>query len=219
MELWGTSDLHLNPGDVFPNYTGLDYLIVNGDLLNILPLGMNQWRTDAGKRTCQSIAAGLPKKHCLIYGNHCGRLSWMKELLEEPFGLNVQRQLDFIDDDDKIWHFEHGHRFTQWWILRHGADDVVEWLTSNSATRQWWFKFCVKKGWIPSKYMHDWEGNPVSKWRKLVGHYWAMILTQAFNTGKNYVVGHSHVRPAQTIFDIEGIKVIDLGFRELTRII
>ena len=60
MNHYTTSDWHLNPGDKFPDCSHLPNLTVAGDLLNIIPLGMDRWRTPEGYETCRSVADGLP---------------------------------------------------------------------------------------------------------------------------------------------------------------
>ena len=207
--VYAISDLHLNPGDRFPDYSGLGgMLVVVGDLLNILPWGMNRWRIKEGYETCKSVADGLPEAHCVLMGNHEGRFSWLRELLAESFGVSIARQLDIVP-----YHFEHGHKFTEWRILRHIADDAVEWLTSNSFTRKLWYDFCIRQGWMPSCY-----ANPGTKYEKMVGAYWALVLAQAHKEHWNYVIGHSHTscNIGPTEF---GVQVIDLGNNDLVRII
>lgn len=223
------SEGHYNPGDIMPPdtftpYVGAgDILILNGDMCNILPLGMKAWRTLAGRKTIDSIKTSVPKgcQGWYVYGNHEGRLSWLKELMAASSVINdppiqIVRSID-IPYKGEIWHFEHGHKFCYGWRwLRHVADDIVEWLTSNPLTLKLWYNFSVKRGWLPSKYMHDWEGNPVSKkYRKLVGHYWAEVLAEAHEQNMNYVVGHSHRRVTITT---DFVKVIDDGSQEIVLI-
>jgi len=217
MDRYALSDSHLDPGNKFTDYSYLNgQLIIVGDLLNILPLGIKQWQAPEGSYTIQSIVSGLPENHCILLGNHEGRLSWLQELFE-GYDVKIARKLD-ITIDSKRWHFEHGHKFTEWKFLSYFADDWVEWATTTPIVRSWWYKFCVKQGWIPSKYMHDWKGNPVSGYQKLVGGYWAMVLAYAYEHNCNMVVGHSHTK---CYIDVKkhDIEVIDLGANCIQRIL
>ena len=208
MKEYATSDQHLKPGDTFPDYSNLDgRLTVVGDILDILPLGMQEWRTTAGRKTCESVARGLPKDHMVLMGNHEGRLSWLRELLD-PLDVVTDRTLDITTGDGKKFRFEHGHKYTEWSLLRYVADDVVEWATSNKLTRKLWYRFCAEQGWMPSKY-----ANPGKKYEAIVGGYWAMVLRQAHKDNISRIIGHSHIGcDISTQF---GIRVIDLGRAEL----
>ena len=214
-----TSDAHLNPGNRCPEHLidmadkadmAKSPVVWNGDMLNILPLGMRAWRSVEGRFTIVDLVAkGMPEKGIyFIMGNHEGRLSWVKELFGPYPDVIICRNLDLTHNGRK-WHFDHGHKFTDWWLWRHIADDWCEWITTNPLMRKWWYDFCVKQGWIPSKYMHDWTGNPVSKFQQLVGYYWGRVLQEALSKNRNYCVGHSHI---DTRIDTPfGISVVDGG--------
>ncbi len=204
--IYCTSDWHLNPGVVFPeNLISLKKLYLVGDMFNIIPLGMGQWRTYEGRRTVDSIVNHIPADSTFIAGNHEGRLSWLKELLSAYPHIRVMRS-----DVSQNYKFIHGHQYTDWKVWAIGADDITEWLTTNALTRKLWYKFCVSQGWLPSKY-----ANPGREYEPIVGAYWAMILRQAHKEHLSFVVGHSHQR-----CDIETpwIKIIDLGCREVVEI-
>lgn len=208
-----TSDWHLNPGERMPHWTKQDYpevtdIVLNGDLLNILPLGIRQWQTSEGRTTVESIArlTEVARVH-FIFGNHEGRLSWVKSLFRDYPKVEFHRNLPIEFNDEKWW-VEHGHRFSEWWLLRHIADDIVEWLTTNPLTRRLWYSLCVWRGWLPSKYL-----NPdVEKYKDTVIDCWALAMRAARKKRVCYIVGHTHTRAT---LSPPYAWVVDLGARQV----
>lgn len=205
------TDLHLNPGEMFPQeLAALDGLLVLNEVFNILPLGMDVWRTSPRRYTVDSVKRGLPKSSHFVLANHDGRLSWLKELVGSF--APVTRELELVAVDGAKWRFVHGHKFTYWRVLSWGADDVVEWLTSNKLTQRLWYKFAIKQGWMPGRF-----ANPGTDYERFVGWYWGLILEKAHRDHVNYVVGHSHTQnvmgPSQF-----NVTVIDCGAGQLTEV-
>lgn len=197
------SDLHMNPGDKVPDNLADKFCGANsnihillGDIINVLPLGMGVWRTEDGVATIKDIIGKLMPDYW-VFGNHEGRMAWLRELLKPYVGIKVIRSLDI-----GRYHFEHGHKLTEWWLLRHIADDLVELATNNALTRKWWYDFCKKRGWMPGSFPH----NP----KDLRGFYWAMAFRASVKSEKIYVVGHSHVRVDIMPKEILG-GVVDIG--------
>lgn len=205
-----TSDWHLNPGELFPKdfFSPMgeeDVVIFNGDMLNILPLGMKQWRTEAGNQTVQSLYDALPMGRIgfFMMGNHEGRLQWMRELFQRA-GILCERAVDI-----GAWHFEHGHKLTEWRWLGKIADDITEAMVAMAPGL--WYKFCSRMKWIPSKY-----ANPGLEYQDIVVAYWAMAMVHAKKLNKQMVIGHSHTRG-----DIltQYCTVIDCGARQVIRLV
>ena len=213
-----TSDFHLNPGDIFPKPEFVripDLVILNGDMRNFLPLGIKAWDTPEGHLTIQSLHSALDDLEVIdIFGNHEGRFNWLKESNVGSHFISEREHT--IKIKPLPYHFEHGHKFTEWWLLSHIADDVVEWLTTQPIIRQHWYNFCVKMGWLPSKYIHDWGGNPIPKYPHIVGLYWANVFREAQRRKVNMVVGHSHCQCHLSTPHPEVPDVIDLGAKHWT---
>ena len=220
-----TSDWHLRPGDIFPKpffaeseyYDGHppDLVILNGDMRDFLPLGTKAWDTPEGHLTIQSLHSALEDYETVdLMGNHEGRFSWLKESNEGSHFISKREHT--IKAKPLPYRFEHGHKLTEWWILRHIADDWTEWITTLPIFRAWWYKFCVQRGWLPSKYMHDWKGNPVPKYPSIVGLYWANAFRKAQQNKVNLVIGHSHCRAHLDTPHPRVPDIIDCGAREWT---
>ena len=134
-----TSDWHLRPGDIFPKpffaeseyYDGHppDLVILNGDMRDFLPLGTKAWDTPEGHLTIQSLHSALEDYETVdLMGNHEGRFSWLKESNEGSHFISKREHT--IKAKPLPYRFEHGHKLTEWWILRHIADDWTEWITT-----------------------------------------------------------------------------------------
>lgn len=191
------SDIHLDPGQTYPgDLHGVH--ILNGDTFNILPYGMREWKTLKGMLTVQSLTDAIDPETVFIVGNHEGRLSWLQELVPDH---RVVRSLDFPP-----YHFEHGHRFSEWRWLSYVADDLVEYLTTNPLTRKLWWKFCLSKGWMATGLPHSSD-----KHNRLVELVWSWASYEATKAGMVYVIGHTH-EPA----DLG--NVIDLGCNEIAEL-
>jgi UDP-2,3-diacylglucosamine pyrophosphatase LpxH len=210
-----TSDWHLNPGDKMAHWTKQDYPMVTdiglvGDIINVLPLGMKTWRTTEGRTTIESIVrlTEVAPVH-FIFGNHEGRLSWLKSLFKDNPEVQISRNLEIEINGEKWW-IEHGHKFTEWWLLRHVADDVVEWLTTTPLTRKLWYRFCVKMGWLPGQYLST-KLDRQEKYEEITIAYWAFLMSAARKRRMGYIVGHSHTRAT---LEPPYANVIDLGARE-----
>jgi len=231
-EAYVTSDLHIEP-DGF----GLQFLesfceeasnaraILNGDGLNILPHGLGAWKTTQGYNTIRHFEATVEKYlplHGLDYvlGNHEGRKSWVEELIQGHPLIRLHRYLDLqfpgrsgISLVD-TYHFEHGHRFTEWRVLSWFADDIVEWATTNALTRRWWYEFSRRMGWMPGSHPRKKEPN---EWH---GIYLGLVYWDAIRREATYnvtdVVGHSHIFAyVPTEF---GVRVIDCGARRTIKL-
>jgi len=205
--VFAESDIHLNPGTLLLDRKGYKgtYVLV-GDILNILPHGFSPWQTPEGRQTIESIDKNTPDDVWYVIGNHEGRLSWIKKLFS-PYPKwqgRIVRRLD-MEIDGRVYHFEHGHKFTEWWVLRHIADDWVEFVTTLPIIREWWYKFCIYQGWIPSK-----AKNPLRTYSVLLGIYWGMVVQRAMREGRSWVVGHSHTRMSWSSPHF-GVEVFDLG--------
>ena len=213
-----TSDFHLNPGDIFPKPEfdrEPDLVILNGDMRDFLPLGIKAWDTPEGHLTIQSLHSALGDYETVdLMGNHEGRFSWLCESNEGSHFVSM-RELT-IKAKPLPYHFEHGHKLTEWWLLRHIADDWVEWITTHPIIRQRWYNFCVKRGWLPGHYMHSLDGNPVPKYPHIVGLYWWRVFKKAQEKGMNYVVGHSHCQCHLATLHPEIPDVIDTGSKVWT---
>lgn len=211
-----TSDWHLNPGDIMPPLTKKDFPNVTniglvGDIINVLPLGINSWKTTEGKTTIESIARLTELAPVYyVFGNHEGRLSWLKLLLKDYPEVQILRSIEVNVNGEK-WRIEHGHRFSEWCLLRYVADDIVEWFTTNPLTLKLWYRFCVKMGWLPGQYLNSRAIRREKYERKIIA-YWAFIMNAARSKEEGYIVGHSHTRA--TINPPFG-KVIDLGARKI----
>lgn len=212
-----SSDWHIRPGQSreleLKRFLAHDALkIINGDLLNILPYGLTQWRTEEGKATLDELKGLInnsPNVTVWLKGNHEGRLSWMKQLLGDCPHLIIDRSYD-TGAQGRHWHFEHGHKFTDWWLLRHVADDIVEIATTNRVVRPFWYALCKRLDWMPGSY------PPNPHVHELIGLYWANVLRAAIKAKCTYVVGHSHQAcHLETGF---GYDVIDCGCRETVAI-
>ena len=209
INLYAISDLHLNPGDEFPmlNLADDDTLVINGDLLNILPLGFKAWDTQLGFYTLSSIAAHTPSDSIVIAGNHEGRLAWVHQLFYTFRKFTIARSYEVGP-----YYFEHGHkRMPDWWFLRHIADDITEWATSNPLFRSCWFEFCKRRGWMPGSY------PPNPKAEEIIGFYWANCFRHSIKSGKIWVVGHSHIKAELLPPGVKG-GVIDLGKAEVRKL-
>lgn len=191
------SDIHLDPGQ---RYTGNLHgvKVINGDTFNILPYGMREWRTVEGMETAQSLVDTVDDDAVFILGNHEGRLSWLRELVPNHACV---RSLDIGP-----YHFEHGHRFSEWRWLSYMADDLVEWLVTNPLTRGIWWRFCLSKGWMAT-------GLPESdhRYSQMVSAVWGWAAYEGQKRGKVMVIGHTHC-PAR--WD----NLIDLGANEVTEL-
>lgn len=212
------SDIHLSPGE---EYTGDLHgpLILNGDTFNILPYGLARWRTAAGIRTVNSLTDCLDDDAVFVLGNHEGRLAWLQELIPD---FKVVRYYDFItlkgtNDSEGYpaytpYRAIHGHQFAgDWTILRHFAPDLVEWFTSNPVTRQAFWAFCQRQGWMGTG-MH----TSNDKYVPFVGSVWAWALKEANRTHRHFLIGHTH-QPAR--LQPEGFfGLIDAGANHLTEI-
>ena len=196
------ADVHLNPGDEFSLPIPEVYAFVfNGDILNVLPKGISDWRTYEGWQTVQSLRAAVrfvPEVYFVI-GNHEGRLSWAKELLRDT-NFIVVRELDFAGI-----HFEHGHRFPRWFLLHDFADDITEWMNSNWLLRRFWYWFSKKMGWMPGSI----KSVKPEKYHSVIGFYWAYALHEAYKHGwKTLVIGHTHTRAN---LNTEFVHLVDCG--------
>jgi UDP-2,3-diacylglucosamine pyrophosphatase LpxH len=218
-----TSDWHLHPGEKMPNWTKKDFptvtdIVLVGDMIDVLPLGLNQWRTTEGRTTIESIArlTEVAPVH-YIFGNHEGRLSWLKLLFEDYPEVQISRDLQIEINSEKWW-IEHGHKYTEWRLLRYIADDIVEWLTTNPITRRLWYNFCVRMHWLPGRY-HNTNPTPQEeneeirqeRYEEIVIVYWALLMRAARRRHMGYIVGHSHTRAT---IEPPYAKVLDLGAKE-----
>jgi len=223
------SDIHINPGelikDICPNLLDMFaqakaikrnfgkrvLVLLNGDILNILPLGMKSWRVPKGRKTIESIVLEAPREDFFwLFGNHCGRITWLRELVKPYPWVKIARNLDF-EIGDKAYHAEHSHRWTEWFFLRWFADDFTEWITTNPLTRKYWYEFCKRQGWLPGSY------PPNPRVDEIVGYHWGNMLRLSVRQGRIWVIGHTHRRVDLLPPDIKG-GVIDLGAREEVRI-
>ena len=213
MKIASTSDWHYNPGDRFPISYHLpeevqraDIIVLVGDMLNFLPLGIKAWRDDMGRITIASLHDMLAHHEAIyVFGNHEGKFSYLKEAVE---GTHIKAVRDYT-----IYKKEglndvciHGHQLTpDWGILAPIADDFVE-LAVKYFPQQW-YNFCVKQNWLPSHY-----GNPVSY--KLLLLYWFRWCMEAAKDNCNYIIGHSHHKAHIVTPEKEMPDVIDLGTGE-----
>lgn len=223
------SDEHLNPGDTFRCAFFHHVLISDGDLLNIIPLGMKAWREPAGRFTIESIMASVGKRpFIVIVGNHEGRESWVKELFQDYPNVFVCKEYEFIVND-LLYRVKHGHQFApDWNIISKYADDVVLFCTGWSPLlMKGWYWFCRKMGWIPSKFVAT-EKSLVRKivtWKnpkdyvELVPIVWSQALREAHSTGRptRVVIGHTH-SPIEIGPSEFGCSVLDLGSRMITEV-
>ena len=201
-----TSDVHLNPGDEFNlPIPPVDAFVFVGDIFNVLPGGMCWWRTLEGWQTIGSLRNAvryIPEVYFVV-GNHEGRFSWAKELLKDT-DFVVVRELNLAGI-----HFEHGHKFTEWFVLRYIADDIVEWLTSNWLLRRSWYWFSRKMGWMPGNIK---DAKP-KKYHSVVGLAWAAALHTAYKRNwKTLVLGHTHTKAD---ISTDFVHLIDCGCRQV----
>jgi UDP-2,3-diacylglucosamine pyrophosphatase LpxH len=204
------SDLHHNPGDkIHPAllkaclecYEDNLPLVIVGDLLNLVPLGLSAWTSSTeGRRTIFSITAELPKNTTLILGNHEGRLSWAKTLFPN---VSIYREV-VLGDDNRRKLVLHGHQLTQWRALSWVADDVTEWLTTTSLTRHWWYEFCKRRGWMPGSF-------PTPRALKIHLFAWAALAWYGLQKQASMIIcGHSHDAMEWHPGNLP-VTVIDLG--------
>lgn len=203
-------DYHFRPGEECPDMFYEDYrgLLVFQEVFEIIPLGIDAWRTDSGRYTVSSFARNLPPHGCfMVLSNHDGRRKWLQEIVRD-YNIVVCEDLDIVTVD-RIYHFEHGHKLTEWKVLSWGADDVVQFMTGwNKYLRNWWYSFCRWKGWIPS-----YTADNKAKYSAVLGLYWANCLREVHKRkNTTYVVGHSHCR--RRISRALGCEVINLGWRK-----
>lgn len=214
------SDMHLDPGDLFmADLRGYHNVYVVGDLFNLIPWGLDIWKESPGRLTVETFVDGLPDNGCdYIIGNHEGREAWIRELFKAYPKVRVHSELE-IESNGRTYRFKHGHQYTYWRILSIGADDVVQYLTGwNRTLRNWWYNFCINRGWMPSKITNRSRGlisrifnrNP-KNYNELVAWIWSFALREA-HTKENMtlVIGHTHqaIKLGPSEFNCE---VIDLG--------
>ena len=215
MVMFVTSDWHLKPGEEMPDMTSkYKGLIGVGDMLDLIPLGMKVWYTPEGERTCRSVARNMKK---ITAGNHDPKRNLRK--LFKHFNISDVQVEDNFDING--WHIEHGHKLTEWWLLSIGADKVVEFMTGwNGTLRNWWYHFCIKKGWMPAKYMSDgvvkeYTESPYENVPLQIKTYWEICIFHAQWLEKNLIVGHSHHSYYTKWAEF---KVIDLGKKKVVHI-
>jgi len=209
-----TSDWHLKPGMTVsrvPLAPKPDLVVLNGDMRDVLPLGMDAWRTMEGQITIRSLAYALRNYKVVdILGNHEGRFSWLLEL-DKGTHFSPQRNHTIYAQIGLPYRFEHGYKFTEWRWLGYIADDVVELLTTHPWIRQWWYDFSIEMGWLPSKFCNP---NPTPKYHHIVGLYWWHVFKHALKYKRNYVVGHSHCKAFLNTPHEMIPNVIDVGAGE-----
>lgn len=189
-----------------------------GDLLNIVPMGMGKWRTAKGRATVASIASAS-KSITLIWKNHGGRLSWMRELFKDYPHVKVVDSHTFFSDNHK-YIFKHGSEYTDWRIWSIGADEVTAFMTKFPVIRNLWYKFCKWRGWLPSALqtsnvtLRDGELIPNPNYQKIVGVMRSLALDEAKaqDMPTNIYFGHSH---EHSELEHGNCKVVNLANREL----
>jgi len=203
------SDTHLSPGDrptralrraaARAKISGT--LVLDGDILNIMPYGLKQWRTPRGVFTRMALSRLLRPIPNVIYicGNHEGRQAWIRQLLGPNTHVKICRRYE-----TGPYVFTHGHRKTEWRFLELIADDWHELVTTNALTRRLWYWFSKKMGWMPGS--HPKKARKQSAW---TGLYWGLVYWSAIKEEAIYVVGHSH--EWLRLHTESGCRVIDCG--------
>lgn len=186
MKVFAISDIHLDPGNRWTrDLTHLDKLVIVGDAFNVLPYGWKRWQEEDARATVRSLLSLIPKDSVFVFGNHDGRLSWLKTLVA-PFP--AVRQLD-LEIQGRRFRFMHGHQFTYWRILAPIADEFVETLVGCSLTRKAWYDFSKSKGWMATGMP---PGNP--KYAAMLITAWGWAMKEALDKKTNLVMGHTHTR-------------------------
>lgn len=147
------ADLHMKPGDLFGfDLRGFDEVVDAGDCLDIMPYGLDAWLTPAGELTIKSIIDYLPSSGMVsIWKNHGGRKEWQEKLFEKYPQVKVVDQYEFRDRNNRLFIVKHGSDYTEWRILKIGADDLTSFMCRIPVLRRLWYKFCAWRGWMPSK--------------------------------------------------------------------
>lgn len=200
---WVVADLHVEPGEK-PSWGArkLPNLFVLGDTFDFLPYGMNAWRTPAGLYTIDATLATFPDETTVFVGNHEGRAGWLEEVVKGRFP--VVREL-LIDVNGTPWLLKHGHQYSEWWLLRHIADDIVEWATTNVVTKNAWYALCQRMGWMAS-------GDPQpEKYNSFVAAMWGFALREANTRGVHVAFGHTHTNCS---VDTDHFGFVNVGPRE-----
>ena len=202
MSVYAISDIHLEPNDSWTRTLKLPEsgkLILVGDTFNVLPYGWNRWQEDDAQAAVKSLLSHIPKDSVFVFGNHDGRLSWLKALVA-PFP--AVRQLD-LEIQGRRFRFLHGHQFTYWRILARVADEFVETMVGCSLTRKAWYNFCRSKRWMASGMP---QSNP--KYAAILITAWGWAMKEALDKKTNLVMGHTHT---QWFSWTQSYTVTDLG--------
>ncbi len=189
-----SSDWHCQPEELIPQAAELigraepsDILIGVGDLFDFLPLGKEKFNNSRAIDDFINLLGG--REFYYIAGNH-DPFPWVKERFGSYSNIKVSRTVTF----DNRWRFRHGHGWScDWWLLRHFAPGVVEFMTDHLPTLWYWLS--KKAGWIPSDHkraVYFGGSGERQQYNDKVGIVWSNALQHAQHNDMSVIVGHTH---------------------------
>lgn len=192
------ADTHRRAGDIWEyNLKSYGRVILLGDIIDVLPCGLHGWLNDRGKFTINSIGRNLPLDTLWIIRNHEGdRVSWMRFLFKDfP-------HIEFVHDyEERVmgrrFLYRHGSEYTDWRLWSIGADDLVAFMTEHGWTRDVWYWYCRKKGWMNNErpaFKTDSQLRHYNDWLDVI---WKIAMKEAMEEPETHLfMGHTH-RPRQ----------------------
>ena len=189
-----SSDWHCQPEELIPQARhiiekadpGKDLLVGVGDLFNFLPLGKDKFKNSKAIDDFIRLLGG--QTFYYVTGNH-DPYPWVKQRFKDYPNIVVARIVNFKDR----WYFRHGHGWSHdWWLLRHFAPRVVEFMTEHFP--RFWYCLSRKMGWLPSKQKEvaDVAPSERQKYDDAVGIVWRNDIQHAQHNNLAVIVGHTH---------------------------
>lgn len=189
-----SSDWHCQPEELIPEARKLigkaepgDILVGVGDLFDFLPPGKDRFKNSKAIDDFIKLLGG--REFYYVTGNH-DPYPWVKERFKDHSNIKVVRDVNLEDR----WYFRHGHGWSyDWWLLRHFAPGVVEFMSDHLPKPWYWFS--KKMGWIPSQDKRAaYVGGPGErqKYDDKVGIVWRNAIQHAQHNNISVIVGHTH---------------------------
>ncbi len=199
MAIWVSSDWHCQPDKLKKSVVewitlgklGHHRLIGDGDLFDILPLGVKKFENAASIKELAALLDGYPFDY--VAGNHDPHRT-MKKLLAPYPTIILHKQLE-LEERDRTYLINHGHGWGLHWGyfgLRHFAPWIVE--KAVDVAPGMWYRFCRSRGWLAHPGTEEREPGLESqkKATRLTRLIWAGASDHALNKDCCVIVGHTH---------------------------
>ncbi len=198
MAIWVSSDWHCQPDKlkvdvlewISQGKLGNHRLVADGDLFDILPLGIKQWQSAASIGQLAKMLDGYPFDY--VAGNH-DPYPTMKKLFAPYSNIKLHRRLE-INEGGKKYIIVHGHRWSVDWGflgLSKIAPSVVEFMTDHAPSL--WYWICKRMGWLASPTD---TGVPSGKERERINNMimviWSGATKFAIKRDCCVIIGHTH---------------------------